>query len=152
MADQTQKLEQLKQKYASAIHFMQQNGVRLSHINMQGEKLYIQGEAPSEEVKNKAWDQIKLIDSSYSDLTCDLTVSASAHSQTSGQPHPAQAAGSAAAGGMQSYTVKPGDSLSKISQEFYGSAGQYMKIFDANKDQLSDPNQIRPGQVLKIPK
>ena len=52
---------------------------------------------------------------------------------------------------MQTYTVKSGDSLSKISQQFYGSANQYMKIFEANRDQLSDPNKIQAGQVLKIP-
>jgi nucleoid-associated protein YgaU len=51
---------------------------------------------------------------------------------------------------MQTYTVKPGDSLSKISQQFYGSGSEYMKIFEA-RDQLSDPNKIKAGQVLKIP-
>jgi len=50
---------------------------------------------------------------------------------------------------MQTYTVKPGDSLSKISQQFYGSGSEYMKIFEANRDQLSDPNKIKAGQVLK---
>ncbi|MBK7928810.1 MAG: LysM peptidoglycan-binding domain-containing protein [Bryobacterales bacterium] len=49
------------------------------------------------------------------------------------------------------YTVQSGDTLSKISKQFYGSANQYMKIFEANKDQLSDPDKIKPGQVLKIP-
>ena len=49
-------------------------------------------------------------------------------------------------------TVKSGDSLSKIAQEVYGSAGDYNKIFEANKPKLSDPNKIYPGQVLRIPK
>jgi nucleoid-associated protein YgaU len=53
---------------------------------------------------------------------------------------------------LQSYTVQPGDSLSTISQNIYGSPGQYMKIFEANRDQLADPNKIKTGQVLKIPK
>jgi len=47
--------------------------------------------------------------------------------------------------------VQPGDTLSKIAKQFYGNANAYMKIFDANKDQLSDPNNIKVGQELVIP-
>jgi nucleoid-associated protein YgaU len=47
--------------------------------------------------------------------------------------------------------VKAGDTLSKISREFLGDANDYMRIFEANKDQLKDPDKIQPGQVLKIP-
>lgn len=50
------------------------------------------------------------------------------------------------------YTVKSGDNLSKIAQEVYGSASDYMQIFEANKPMLSDPDKIYPGQVLRIPK
>lgn len=50
------------------------------------------------------------------------------------------------------YTVKAGDSLSKIAQTVYGSANDYMKIFEANKPMLSEPDKIYPGQVLRIPK
>ena len=52
---------------------------------------------------------------------------------------------------MQTYTVKSGDTLSKIAQQFYGSASQYMKIYEANTDKISDPNKIQVGQELKIP-
>jgi nucleoid-associated protein YgaU len=149
MAQQDQRLDQLKQKYQSVLNLIQQSGVRLSHVHVQDNKLFVQGEAPSEQVKNKVWDEIKRIDPSYSDLTCDLTVNPSLAAQAGQQA--AQQTGTAAAGGMQTYTVQPGDSLSKISQQFYGNAGQYMKIFEANRDQLRDPNQIRPGQQLKIP-
>ena len=48
------------------------------------------------------------------------------------------------------YTVKSGDTLSKIAQDVYGN-GDYMKIFEANTPLLSDPNKIYPGQVLRIP-
>ncbi len=51
----------------------------------------------------------------------------------------------------RTYTVKSGDTLSKIAKEFYGDANKYMDIFNANKDQLSDPNKIKPGQELNIP-
>ena len=148
MADQNQRLDQLKQKYQSVLTFIQQSGVRLSHLHVQDNKLFMQGEAPSEQVKNKVWDEIKRVDASYADLTCDLKVNPSL-AQAAGQQ--AQQAGAAAGGGMQTYTVQPGDSLSKISQQFYGNASQYMKIFEANRDQLKDPNEIHPGQKLKIP-
>ena len=147
MADQD-RLEQLKQKYQSAINFMKQSGVRLSHVHMEAGKLFIQGEAPSDQVKNKVWDQIKLIDSSYSDLTADITVNptlaSSAGQSDQGQP-------SHGSVGMQSYAVQPGDTLSKIAKQFYGDANQYPRIFEANRDQLSDPNKIRAGQTLRIP-
>jgi nucleoid-associated protein YgaU len=51
----------------------------------------------------------------------------------------------------QMYTVKPGDTLSKISKQFYGNPNDYMKIFNANRDKLKDPDQIKIGQELKIP-
>ena len=51
----------------------------------------------------------------------------------------------------QYYTVKSGDTLSKISKQFYGDANQYMKIFEANKPMLSNPDKIYPGQNLRIP-
>ena len=54
-------------------------------------------------------------------------------------------------GQRPTYTVKAGDTLSKIAKEHLGDANAYMKIFEANKDQLSDPDKIKPGQVLKIP-
>jgi nucleoid-associated protein YgaU len=52
----------------------------------------------------------------------------------------------------QFYTVKSGDTLSKISKQFYNDANQYNKIFEANKPMLSDPDKIYPGQSLRIPR
>ena len=49
------------------------------------------------------------------------------------------------------YKVKKGDTLSKIAKELLGNANAYPQIFEANRDQLSDPDKIKPGQVLKIP-
>ncbi|HSI89788.1 MAG TPA: LysM peptidoglycan-binding domain-containing protein [Adhaeribacter sp.] len=54
--------------------------------------------------------------------------------------------------GMDTYTVKSGDSLSKIAKNFYGDAQKWPKIHEANKDQISNPDLIQPGWVLKIPK
>jgi nucleoid-associated protein YgaU len=53
--------------------------------------------------------------------------------------------------GPQTYTVQPGDTLSKISQKFYGDAGRYMDIFYANRDKIEDPNKLEVGWELSIP-
>jgi nucleoid-associated protein YgaU len=52
---------------------------------------------------------------------------------------------------QQTYTVQPGDTLSKIAKHTLGDANAYHSIFDLNRDQLSDPDKIKPGQVLKLP-
>jgi len=136
------RFEQLKLKYQSVLNFMQSQNVQLQNLNLQDNKLFIRGMAPSQDVKNKVWDQIKLADPNYSDLIADI--------QT-----PSVAAAAAAASGptttARTYTVQLGDSLSKISKEFYGNANQYMKIFEANKDKLSDPDKIKAGMELLIP-
>ena|SRR5215469_6216949 len=141
-----QDIERLKQKYQPVLNLMQQLQVQVQNVNMQGNQLLIRGIAPSPEAKNKVWDQIKLIDSSYSDLICDISVSQQQRAQ------PAMSAGAAVSGGSQRrYTVQQGDTLSKISREHYGDPNQYMRIFNANRSILSDPNAIRPGQELVIP-
>jgi len=136
-------LDELKNKYQSVLQTIQDKGVVLSHINMEGEKLFIQGAAPSEAIKNEVWDKIKAVDANYADLNCDLSVDTSL-------PQPAAAAAAAGAGG-RTYTVKSGDTLSKIAKEFYGNANEYNKIFEANKDKLSSPDLIKVGQELNIP-
>ena len=49
------------------------------------------------------------------------------------------------------YTVQSGDTLGKIAKDFYGNAGSYMKIFEANQPMLTDPDKIYVGQALRIP-
>ncbi len=151
MAQNDAKLEQLKQKYQSVLNLIQQSGVHLTHVHIQDNKLFVQGEAPSDQIKNRVWDEIKRVDPTYSDLTADLTVNSSLPQPAQQSASPAHAAASAATGGMQTYTVKSGDTLSKISQQFLGSSGEYMKIFEANRDQLDNPDKIKVGQTLKIP-
>ena len=141
MAD---RFEQLKMKYQSVLNFIQSQGVQLQNVNMEGDKLLIRASAPSADLKNRVWDQIKLVDPSASDLIADI------------QAPPAAAAAAASAGGASSaaartYTVQAGDSLSKISKQFYGDANKYMKIFEANKDKLTDPNKVNVGTQLLIP-
>ena len=141
------RLEELKQKYASVLEVVKTQGVRLSHLHVQDNKLFMQGAAPSEQIKNAVWNQIKAVNPVYNDITADITIDSSLP-----QPAPAaSAAPAAAAPAEQTYTVQPGDSLSKIAKQFYGNANDYMKIFEANKDKLSDPNKIQVGQELVIP-
>jgi nucleoid-associated protein YgaU len=59
--------------------------------------------------------------------------------------------GGSGGSGEQTYTVRAGDTLSHIAQHHYGKASRWHAIFDANRDQLDDPDLIRPGQVLKLP-
>ncbi len=139
-----EQFDQLKEKYASVLDLIKRQGVVLAHLHVQDNKLYMQGAAPSDQIKNNIWNQIKAVDPSYSDLTADLTVDGSL-------PQPAQAAAAPGGSAGQKYTVVGGDSLSKIAKEFYGDANQYMKIFDANTDILHDPNKVQIGQVLTIP-
>jgi nucleoid-associated protein YgaU len=139
MAD---RFEQLKMKYQSVLNFIQSNNVQLQNVNMEGDKLFIRAAAPSADLKNRVWDQIKLVDPNFSDLIADIQAPAAAA---------AAAGGGSSAPAPRTYTVQPGDSLSKISKQFYGDANKYMKIFEANKDKLSDPDKVRAGQELVIP-
>src|SRR6266850_2339065 len=128
-------------KYQSVLNFIQSQGVQLQNLNMDGDKLLIRASAPTADLKNRVWDQIKLVDPTFSDLIVDIQAPTAA----------AAAAGAASTTAARTYTVQPGDSLSKISKEFYGNANMYMKIFEANKDKLDDPDKVRAGMNLLIP-
>lgn len=80
----------------------------------------------------------------------EADAAASAAPSESANPAP-EAAPAPAASSAQTYTVVSGDNLSKIAKHFYGNANDWHKIFDANRDQLSNPDVIKPGQVLRIP-
>ena len=141
---QEERLILLKRKYQSVMRVIDEQQVRLEHVHLQDGKLFIAGIAPSVEAKNKVWDKIKAVDPLYSDLIADILI-AGARMKT---------AGATAGGGQQefeTYTVRPGDTLSKISEQFYGDSSQGERILQANRDKLSDPSQIQPGQTLMIP-
>ena len=109
-------------------------------------KLHFSGTVASEDEKNRIWNAIKTIPTWEREVVADIRVKPqqkAASSSASQAP--------AAAAGQTSYTVQPGDTLSAIAKRFLGSANDYMEIFNANRDQLSDPDKIKPGQVLKIP-
>jgi hypothetical protein len=119
-----------------------QQHIQFENFHVQDDKLFIKGVAPSEDAKNKFWDQVKLVNASLDDITADIRVDES------------RAQGAAVGGGAggETYTVKSGDTLSKISKHFYGDANEYMRIFYANRDKIKDPNMIQVGQQLNIPK
>ena len=107
-------------------------------------KLYFKGTVQSQDEANKIWDAIKTVPTWNQEVVADIQATNKA--TASGAP-----AAKPGAGRETTYTVKAGDTLSKIAKEHLGNANAYMDIFNANKDQLSDPDKIKPGQVLKIP-
>ena len=117
-----------------------QQQIQFQNLHVQDDKLFIRATAPSDDAKNQLWDQIKLVNPSMDDITADISVKAMG-----------AAVGGASGQGGQTYTVKSGDNLSKISKQFYGNANEYMQIFYANRDQLNDPDKIQVGQELNIP-
>ena len=153
------KTQQLKEKYVAAISVLNREDFRIQNVHAEGDKLVIRAEAPSQQASNHFWDAVKRIDANYAkDLNAQISVrpqqQAAQKAPPQQQPGVTPVGGtkeSAAQGAATTYTVEKGDTLSKISKQFYGDANQYMKIFEANRDQLKDPDQIQIGQVLKIP-
>ena len=127
----------LRDKYNHAIQTAK--GFRMEgSADERAGKLYFQGTVKNQDEADKIWDAIKTVPDWRNDVVAQLSVAGGG-----------AASGSAAS--AQSYTVKSGDTLSKIAKEHLGDANAYMAIFEANRDQLSDPDKIKPGQVLKIP-
>jgi nucleoid-associated protein YgaU len=125
----------LRDKYAYAIQTAK--GKFDGSAQEKDGKLYFTGSVKTEAEANEIWNAIKTIPDWRTDVVADIKV-------TGG---PAASAGAAA----KTYTVKAGDTLSGIAKAQLGDANAYMAIFNANKDQLSDPDKIKPGQVLKLP-
>jgi len=101
-------------------------------------KLHFKGTVATEAEKNEIWAAIKTISTWQNDVVADI--------QVTGGP-----AAKSAAAAAKTYTVKAGDTLGGIAKQHLGSAGAYMQIFELNKDQLTDPDKIKPGQVLRLP-
>ena len=120
----------LQEKYQSILELANSNGTTYTLEEGDG-VLHINGTAPSDEAKQAVWDAYAAIDPDYQsgDLILNITTG-----------------GTAAAG--NTYTVESGDSLSKIGAK-YGVS--WKAIYDANRDTISNPDMIHPGQELKIP-
>ena len=122
-----------KQKYQPVADFLSRRGAQIANFHVDGGKAVLNATVHDEAEKNRVWDEIKKIDISAGDISANISVNA-------GVAPP-----------MEVYTVVGGDTLGKIAKHFYGNPGDYMKIFNANTDQLKDPNMIDVGQKLKIP-
>ena len=119
----------LQTKYRELIDAAGSRGVSNLQVRQQENVLYIDGTVPTQEAKQQLWDIYNRIDPDYrsGDLVMNLGL---------------------AEGATQEYVVVKGDSLSKIGQK-YGV--EWKKIYEANKDQIKDPDLIQPGWKLKIP-
>jgi nucleoid-associated protein YgaU len=123
----------VRDKYQSLIDLANQSGVSNLQVTEEGDVLHVTGSAPSEEAKKKVWDEYSRLDPDMrsGDLVLNIEVSGGGE------------------GGEETYTVKSGDTLSAIGQH-HGVA--WRDIYEANRDQLDDPDKIRAGQKLRIPK
>ena len=121
----------VREKYQSLIDLANQSGVSNLQVSEEGDVLHLSGTAPSEEAKQKIWDEYNRIDPDM--RSGDLVMNIEA----------------GGGGGEETYTVKSGDSLSKIGHHF---GVPWQEIFEANKDQIKDPDKIFPGQTLRIPR
>jgi LysM repeat protein len=124
----------LRDKYAYAISTAK--GKFNGKAEERDGKLHWEGSVNTEEEKNEIWQAIKTIPDWKSDIVANIKVTGT---------------GAAAATATKTYTVKSGDTLSGIAKTHLGDANSYMKIYELNRDQLSDPDKIKPGQVLKLP-
>lgn len=100
-------------------------------VTVEGDKVVIAGSAPTQELREKivlAAGNVEGIASVEDNIT------------------PADTTGAA-----DFHTVEKGDTLWAVATKAYGDGSKYMKIFEANKPMLSDPDKIYPGQVLRIP-
>ena len=128
----------LRDKYAHAIQTAKDVRMQGSADERDG-KLYFHGTVGTDAEANKIWDAIKTVPDWRNDIVGDI--------KSTGAPTAVPTSGTS----ESTYTVKAGDTLSKIAREKLGDANAYMDIFNANKGLLTDPDKIKPGQVLKIP-
>ncbi len=122
----------LQVKYSPVIALAQE--LKLQNLNVKEEagKLNLSGTVNTQYEKNKIWDKIKEVGGErQTEISADLQVLNKDY--------------------FHLHTVESGESLSKISKHYYKDANKYMQIFNANKDQLTNPDMIKVGQKIKIP-
>ena len=121
----------LQQNYGDVLETAKQLGVQLTEVKEDKGKLILKGSAPYAFEADQVWDKIKTHPSWAAETMVDLKVT---HQDAYGF-----------------WTVKSGDTLSKIAQQLYQDPKLYPKIFELNRDQLKDPDKIQVGQRLKLP-
>jgi LysM repeat protein len=125
-------MSDLSEKYASVVSAAQNAGCNVS-TSEDGGRLNINGTCPTQYAVNQVWDALKEIDPALN--AGDFAVNLTADRQDI----------------FGEYEVQSGDSLSAIANKVTQGKLSYQQIFEANQDVLSDPDQIQPGQKLKIP-
>lgn len=122
----------LQAKYQKVLDLGAELGAKNGSVKEENGKLVITGTVATPYEKNLLWDEIKEIGGEApSDLIADIRTETDAY--------------------YHKYMVVKGDTLGKISKHFYGEAGKYKQIFEANRDILDNPDLIEIGQVLTIP-
>ena len=121
----------LKEKYNDSLELAAKHGLKNLEAKEEGGKLKLSATAEYEFDKNELWQSLKGHAGWESEIQADIKVE---KKDVYGV-----------------YTVKSGDTLSKIAKYVYADANKYPKIFEANKDQLSNPDLIKVGQKLKLP-
>ena len=147
-----------KDKVEDALEEVRGLGLAVENLDAQvdGKAVTLTGEAPTLEAKTRVMEEFN--SRVKTDNTVNLVRVASHEEEAAGQAeYQAAEAGAqpAVAGsadeGERWYEVQPGDTLGRISQRYYGSASEYMRIFEANRDVLDNPDLIKVGQRLRIP-
>ncbi len=122
----------VKAKYQPVLSLGEQLGTKDGFVEELDGKLKIGGTVETQYLKNQIWDKIKEIGGDNpSDISADIKVEVTDY--------------------FHKHTVAKGDTLSKIAKQYYGDVKKYMQIFNANTDQLKNPDLIHPGQELVIP-
>ena len=122
----------LGDKYADVLGLSQKLGVKDGNWKEEGGKIKLWGKTEYQLDANRLWDKIKEHPGWENEVVADLKAT---RTDVYGY-----------------HIVESGDTLSGIAKKLLGSANRYMDIFNANKDQLSDPDKIKVGQKLVIPK
>ena len=147
----------LDEKAAEAVKSLRGSikGLKSLDAVVEGKTVTLTGEADDIEAKGKAMAEFnKLVETenTFNKIVLTKAPVAAAPTPAAGAVVTAGApAATAAASAPKVHVVEKGDTLSAIAKKYYGKANAYMKIFEANKDVLTDPDKIKPGQKLRIP-
>tara|TARA_Y100001963_G_C6592670_1_gene358695 strand:+ start:102 stop:485 length:384 start_codon:yes stop_codon:yes gene_type:complete len=123
----------VKEKYQSVLDLGEKLNIQNGDVWVEDGILKVKGTAATQYEKNLIWDEIKAVsgEEAPTDIKANITVADESI--------------------YAKHTVKSGDTLGKIAKHYYGNAGKYTAIFEANKDILNNPDVIHPDQELKIP-